>query len=329
MGHISGKIASIAFSRAASVEDLDFHVDKTGFFVRRRFMLTAAAQQSNCLLNTAFWPDNPPFHDPQHRKGVLSAVFLALAVAPLGRRIVSEAIRLAHVGPRPHHFGLHARNVLLGAPSSLRDVIKIVGDRFLATRRKPGFLIRSHNGKYALHYHAEQEPNPNSRIVLTDQTDDFGLPRVRIDLRYTDNDVRSVIGSHQILDSALRSDSTGRLEYWYGREQLFARVFEQASDGFHQMGTTRMGVDPTMSVVDANLKVHGTRNLHVASSSVFPTSGQANSTFLAVALAARLAQHLKSEAPTNHTVAAASAIEPDFRNQANEAYAGAPAAKQF
>jgi choline dehydrogenase-like flavoprotein len=48
-------------------------------------------------------------------------------------------------------------------------------------------------------------------------------------------------------------------------------------------------------VVDANLKVHGLENLYVASSSVFPTTGQANSTLLTVAFAVRLAQHLGDE----------------------------------
>jgi choline dehydrogenase-like flavoprotein len=57
-----------------------------------------------------------------------------------------------------------------------------------------------------------------------------------------------------------------------------------------------MGQDPRDSIVDADLKVHGFANLFVASSSVFPTTGQANSTFPAVALAIRLAHHLNVEA---------------------------------
>jgi choline dehydrogenase-like flavoprotein len=53
-----------------------------------------------------------------------------------------------------------------------------------------------------------------------------------------------------------------------------------------------MGAIPAEGVVDANCRVHGVENLFIASSSVFPTSGQASPTFVAVALALRLAGHL-------------------------------------
>jgi choline dehydrogenase-like flavoprotein len=107
--------------------------------------------------------------------------------------------------------------------------------------------------------------------------------------------VQSVIDSHALLDHALRANGIGRLEYWHPAQQMPERVYAQASDGFHQVGTTRMGDDPAHSVVDADLKVHGVENLFVASSSVFPTTGQANSTLLAVAFALRLAGHLCAE----------------------------------
>jgi choline dehydrogenase-like flavoprotein len=48
--------------------------------------------------------------------------------------------------------------------------------------------------------------------------------------------------------------------------------------------------------VDADCRIHGLRNLYVAGSAVFPTSSQANPTLTIVALAMRLATHLRAKA---------------------------------
>jgi choline dehydrogenase-like flavoprotein len=66
--------------------------------------------------------------------------------------------------------------------------------------------------------------------------------------------------------------------------------------GKHHIGTTRMHADPRFGVVDPDCRVHGCANLHVAGSSVFPTSGYANPTLTIVALAVRLSEHLKRTA---------------------------------
>jgi choline dehydrogenase-like flavoprotein len=55
-----------------------------------------------------------------------------------------------------------------------------------------------------------------------------------------------------------------------------------------------MHVDPKQGVVDADSRLHGVRNLYVTGTSVFTTGGYINPTLTVVALAIRLADHLKA-----------------------------------
>jgi choline dehydrogenase-like flavoprotein len=62
--------------------------------------------------------------------------------------------------------------------------------------------------------------------------------------------------------------------------------------GNHHKGTTRMGSDPSSSVVDSTLRTHDLDNLWLVSSSVFPTGGAVNPTLTIGALALKAATHL-------------------------------------
>ena len=64
----------------------------------------------------------------------------------------------------------------------------------------------------------------------------------------------------------------------------------------HVMGTTRMGEDPTTSVVDGFGRMHGLDNVVIADSSVFVTSAGYGPTLTLVALAARAAHALAGTA---------------------------------
>ena len=59
---------------------------------------------------------------------------------------------------------------------------------------------------------------------------------------------------------------------------------------YHPMGTARMGADATRSVCDPNGRVHGTENLYVADTSLFPGSTQVNPQYTLMALCRRLAE---------------------------------------
>jgi choline dehydrogenase-like flavoprotein len=59
------------------------------------------------------------------------------------------------------------------------------------------------------------------------------------------------------------------------------------------MGGTIMGTHPATSVVDPDLRMHGTPNLSIASCATFPAGGSSNPTFTLMALTLRLAERLR------------------------------------
>ena len=292
MGHAAGSIANIVLTDPADFAALDFHRDEHDSYVRRRFSLSGDALREHRLLNASFHLDNPPFHDFRHRNATLSAVFLALSFPPVGRRILAEGIRLRHIGAAPRRYWPHVANVLRRPWRAIADTGDILRHRYFSTVRKPGFVLRNDGGTYAVHYHAEQTANPESRVRLNGRLNQDGTPCLDIDFRYADRDIDSVLRFHEVLDERLRASGRAHLEYLEPPEHRAAAVWDQAIDGFHHIGTTRMSADPADGVVDGDCRVHGVDNLFLASSSVLRTSGEANPTFTTVCLAVRLAHHL-------------------------------------
>ncbi len=68
-------------------------------------------------------------------------------------------------------------------------------------------------------------------------------------------------------------------------EQLIKDIRDYAWTIFHPTSTCRMGPDPLDNVVDARLRVHGTKNLRVCDASIFPAlvSGNTNAPVMMVA----------------------------------------------
>lgn len=295
MGHLEGRIAEIVFDRPGTDRDFDFFVDPGGRYVRRRITIPAAVRQEHGLLNLAAWPDNPALGEPGHKSAILSLAYLSLAAPGLGRLLAPEAIRRKHLDGGVAELGRHLGNIVRGAPEAVREATRYLYRRYAARPHLPGFFIPNAAHRYALFYHAEQAPNRDSTVRLTDARDALGMRRLRIDLRYGEVDARSVVASHAIIDRGLRRSGLGRLDYIVPEADRLARIMDQATDGYHQIGTARMADRPRDGVVDRDCRVHGSANLFVASSAVFPSSGQANPTLLLAALSARLAGHLAIE----------------------------------
>jgi choline dehydrogenase-like flavoprotein len=300
LAHVEGSIANVRFSTPPRQTVFDYERDIDGVYIRRRFSFSQEYQREHGLPNVVSWLGNWELPDARHGYGQLSFIYLALT-SPLGPSLAPEVQRLSMTGGEipgtPYGMatitsrGSHLQNILRHPLATGMFAARFGTGRFLArTRRVPGFFMYSKDNLYPFQYHGEQLPNPESKVTLTSETDRLGRRKLAVDLRFVKEDVDGIIRAHKHWDRYFRTRGVGQLEYQH--DDLEQAVDQRMGGGFHQAGTTRMSASPADGVVDQNLAVHGVSNVYVASSSTFVTAGQANSTFMIVAFAVRLADHL-------------------------------------
>jgi len=132
-----------------------------------------------------------------------------------------------------------------------------------------------------------QRPRKRNRVTLNhDRTDDHGNPVPEVHWSIGDWATRTIRAANDTQNAIL--DELGATDRW---------TVGPADTGpaFHHMGTTRMGTDPTESVVDPYLRTHDCPNLRIASSSVFVTGAALNPTLTIAALALKAADHLDGD----------------------------------
>ena len=136
--------------------------------------------------------------------------------------------------------------------------------------------------------YCEQVPRPESRVFLGSSRDRLDMNTLVVDWRIGQEETGSLIRLQELLGERLAREGIGRLD-----TSALETAAPSYTDASHHMGTTRMSDDPGRGVVNRDGKVHGVASLFIAGSSVFPTVGHANPTLTIVALAIRLADHLK------------------------------------
>ncbi len=136
----------------------------------------------------------------------------------------------------------------------------------------------------------EQFPNMESRIQLSGKPDALGMPRVHIDWRFSERDVETLVKGIKLFNDDLVKSGKGYLSDL----ELGVEVSDIIECSRHHIGCTRMHSSSRSGVVDQDCKVHDMDNLYIAGSSVFTTGGIANPTLTIMALAIRLADHIKA-----------------------------------
>lgn len=155
------------------------------------------------------------------------------------------------------------------------------------------FRLRSWITQVKFQIIMEQAPNPSSRVMLANGKDALGVHRVKVNWQLGELEQRTFNTTLRIIADELKSGGVA------DNIKLDTIENEQWPEGltgtWHHMGTTRMHDSPKSGVVDRHCRVHGTNNLFVAGSSVFPTGGSNFPTITLTALAIRLSEYISKE----------------------------------
>ena len=125
---------------------------------------------------------------------------------------------------------------------------------------------------------AEDEPDPENRVSLADETDALGMQRIRVEHRYRTADQDRLALLVRRARKILRAAGALATHVW------------PISSFSHAVGTLRMGSAGDGAVVDATGRVHGLDNLFVTDGSVFPASGGVNPSLTIAAGTLRIAE---------------------------------------
>lgn len=290
MTHPVAELGEVTFNDPERLRAGYFLRTRDGVYCRRMITMSESAQRRLALRNmaVALWYPDP--RDPVHGDPLLSAFALvraAMARFTLDWKSAGVHRRYEEIIDAPTHL----RNVAHGLPLVARYGATWARRRWMSRRAVPSFMVSTAHIPMRFRLDAEQSPDPENRVTLGRARDHLGVPRLELRYRVGREDRESIYRSL----NAIR-DELHRLGVAKVKLPTQAAIDDLPfGDGTHQMGLTRMAVSPRAGVVDRGCRLHGARNVWVASSAVFPTSGVAGPTLTIVALAIRVADAITAE----------------------------------
>ena len=192
---------------------------------------------------------------------------------------------------------LRARSFSAAALGDVATLVRGSGAALKDAYKKyvSGFELMNPDPLAEVHIDLEQQPDPESRIRLDTATDPLGIPKVVVDWRISELERKTARVFAEGIGRVLKRLDLGEpvLADWLNSSEPLRE--EDLHGNYHFIGATRMAATPAEGVVDADCRAFGLENLYFAGASVFPTGGHANPTLTIVALAIRLADHLRAE----------------------------------
>jgi choline dehydrogenase-like flavoprotein len=152
------------------------------------------------------------------------------------------------------------------------------GARFKQALRAPGPWV------FFMAGFGEHLPDKNSRMMLSHtKRDRFGIPQVEFDSAFGDNEER--------MRKDILEQTAAMLKAAGARNVMSFDGNSPPGGAIHEMGTARMGKDPTQSVLNRWNQAHDIPNLFVTDGSCMTSSSCVNPSLTYMALTARAADY--------------------------------------
>lgn len=126
-------------------------------------------------------------------------------------------------------------------------------------------------------------PYADNRVVLSPQRDRFGIPQLRFELTYRENEQR--------MGEDIVRESVAMLEAGGASDIVPFKAPYTPGTSIHEFGGARMGRDPRESVLNAQNQAHDVPNLFVTDGACMSSSSCVNPSLTFMALTARAAAY--------------------------------------
>jgi choline dehydrogenase-like flavoprotein len=137
----------------------------------------------------------------------------------------------------------------------------------------------------------EMVPNADSYCEIDPSVvDQWGIPVLRFHWKWTDHEYKQVKHMQDTFRAIIHEMGGTPMSPMPGPDTGYG--IEPGGRIIHEVGTTRMGNDPSSSVVNRHCQAHDVRNLFVTDGGPFVSNPHKNVTWTILALAMRTAEHI-------------------------------------
>jgi choline dehydrogenase-like flavoprotein len=132
-------------------------------------------------------------------------------------------------------------------------------------------------------------PNKDCYMDIDPTTvDRWGIPVPRFHWKWADHELNQVRHMQQTFRQIIEHMGGTPLGRMPGKDEGYG--IQKGGEIIHEVGTTRMGVSPRTSVVNADCRAHDVKNLFVADGGPFVTNADKNVTWTILALSMRTSE---------------------------------------